>query len=991
MIKLYLAIHLLSQLAAPGIDPDLVWKTRSTQNFRIHYPTDLEEIALRYQATVEPIREKIIGDMKWTPSGPVHLVLLNNTDSANGLSTPLPYNTIYLHIAPPSPASSLDNYDDWLTMLFVHEYTHTIHIDMVHGFNRFFRSLFGRSILPNAVQPQWLVEGYAIFNETNYTTQGRGRSSFVEMQLREAALQDLWPSISRATYWNNQYPYGQTAYWYGIGFYQYIEKIYGAEVWAQFAEVNSRWIVPGWFNFKTKSLLGKSFSRLWEEWRLEQISYWNEEKAKYQTKTQFQPFNEEKLKVLGQSCWAPKSQILYAVVEDLSKKRSLRAWTRDVDSGAYRSEILSSSFPAVDLTCDSNRILFAKISPVNRYNQYSDLWEFDLTTKKQKQLTFSERLSFPSVSGERTFAVQSVAFRSRIVEVLPDAPSQTTAIKIVYEPEGLSQISQLQVSPDSKRILFSMKRESEFSDLFILNLDTKKIEALTQNERLEYFPQWINDREVLYVADYPLPQTQSRVFNVFRQKIGEIKATAITDSWSGIFWPLWIDGKLSMGRFEKEGFDFDQSQVASLFEVETRAQPARPMPPPILSPAQTTEASPETAYRVGNTLLPRYVFPFVYLTNQQLVLGGLTGSNDPLGLHRWYAAGYYVSGPQRPAGSLLYLYSGISPITLSFGAQAGLINYGKVLLKEQGNQVRSTGQDYYERNYVLSSSLSYSLWSKGKALPIGLAHGLSFLDRRSLLKLDSAVLRDTVALEDGRSVKAFPDTGQQLRLSSRFFWGSSDSEWLNFASRQTRQIYLDLEYSPKIFGLDFHTLTTSFSLREFLSFGKRHRLGLYSFLGIQWLDQLYQSTFRLGGSIGEGGLGVLNQKSLPLRGLPLSFFRGEGVLAGSLEYEWQVWDTVPGWGTAPIWFKDFGIAVFQDFGQAFFLKDSATAVQMNPQNFSFKRFSNSLGIELRSQTSMLYGPPILFRLGYAQMMYLQGQWILGDQLKEIYFQIGSSF
>ena len=135
MINLLLALQLIAQFAGPLSNPDLEWKTRATTNFRIHYPTELEVVAARYQKIVEPIHEKMTADMGWNPAGPVHLVLLNNTDSANGLSTPLPYNAIYLNIAPPPAASSLDNYDDWLTMLFVHEYTHTIHIDMAGGLN----------------------------------------------------------------------------------------------------------------------------------------------------------------------------------------------------------------------------------------------------------------------------------------------------------------------------------------------------------------------------------------------------------------------------------------------------------------------------------------------------------------------------------------------------------------------------------------------------------------------------------------------------------------------------------------------------------------------------------------------------------------------------------------------------------------------------------------------------------------------------------------
>lgn len=993
MINLLFVLHLIAQLGGPLTNPDLDWKTRSTAHFRIHYPSELEDIASRYQKIVEPIHEKMTKDMGWNPSGPVHLVLLNNTDSANGLSTPLPYNAIYLNIAPPPVASSLDNYDDWLTMLFVHEYTHTIHIDMAEGANHFARDIFGRTVLPNAIQPQWLIEGYAIFNETNYTTQGRGRSSFVEMQLREAALQNLWPPISRATYWNNEYPYGQAAYWYGIGFYQYVAKEYGDQVWADFAKINAAWITPGWFNFKTKALLGKSFNRLWNEWNVSQVEYWTNEQSKYKTQTDFKKFNDENLKILSQGCYSKDNNSLYAVVEDEKKARSLRVWTHDENSETWKSETLSKFFPAVNLVCTSGKLLFSKSSPFKNYDFYSDLWEFDLETKKQKQLTFGARLNFPTFFKDRIFAVHTQALSSKIVEVFKASDAEAFETKVIFEPDATAQISQLRISPDGQKIAFIMKKENEFQDLFTIEIDNQKLKRITQNPRLEYFPQWQSNSEIVYTADHELPNTTSRVFNVFQQKIGSSEAKALTDTWSGIFWPLVTPNKVLIGRFEKEAFEFEESSKKALFKVNAFEKTPKTSTPPILADVKESEIAPEaaTSYKIGSSLLPRFVVPISYYTERDVIVGGVTGSNDPLGFHRWLAAGYYLWTPNRFGGSFYYGYRGISPFLISLSANAGVSNYGRVLLTQTDGEYFVLNRDYYERLYGLSLAVSYGLLRDDKPLPIGFSHSISLLNRKSLISLGSEVIKDPISLDDGTVVKSFPDSGKQFQFSTKFFWGASPSEWSDFGDRQSRLLTLELEYSPKILGADFHTLTTSLSNRYFFKFSKNHSLGLYNILGIQWIDQLYQSTFRLGGSAGEGLLSSFNQKSVPFRGVPISFFRGEGVLAGSLEYQWRLWNKIPGWGMAPIWFKDFSIALFQDFGQTFYLKDSATAIQLEPQKFSFKNFSNSIGIEAQSQVSVAYGPPILFRLGYAQILYLEGQLAFSDKINEVYLQIGSSF
>ena len=361
------------------------------------------------------------------------------------------------------------------------------------------------------------------------------------MQLREAALQNLWPPISRATYWNNQYPYGQAAYWYGIGFYQYVAKEYGDQVWADFAKINSNWITPGWFNFKTKPLLGKSFNRLWNERNASQVEYWTEQQAKYKTKTKFKKFSDENLKILSQGCYSKETNRLYAVVEDEKKSKSLRAWTLDENSGAWKSETISKFFPAVDIVCAPNRLIFAKASSFQRYDFYSDVWEFDLETKKQKQLTFGARLSSPSVFGEKIFAIHTKALSSRIVELFKSSEDKSYETKVIFEPKSVAQISQIHLSPDGKRIAFVMKRDSEFQDIFSLEIESKELHRITQNPQLEYFPQWINNSEILYVADYQLPNTDSRVFNVFQQDAKTPEARALTDVWSGAFWPLSVN------------------------------------------------------------------------------------------------------------------------------------------------------------------------------------------------------------------------------------------------------------------------------------------------------------------------------------------------------------------------------------------------------------------------------------------------------------------
>ena len=62
-----------------------------------------------------------------------------------------------------------------------------------------------------------------------------------------------------------------------------------------------------------------------------------------------------------------------------------------------------------------------------------------------------------------------------------------------------------------------------------------------------------------------------------------------------------------------------------------------------------------------------------------------------------------------------------------------------------------------------------------------------------------------------------------------------------------------------------------------------------------------------------------------------------------------------------------------------------------PEALALKRWTQSVGLELRSPISLSYGPPLLFRAGYGQVLYLEGEWIGNTRMSQTYLSLGSSF
>src|SRR5439155_13804122 len=107
-----------------------------------------------------------------------------------GLASTLPFNYSAVFLSPPDEGELLQN-REWLELVLTHELTHIVHLDKAHGGPYSARRIFGRLafLFPNALQPRWIVEGLAVYAESDAANgYGRlGQSQFEGMMRAEAA------------------------------------------------------------------------------------------------------------------------------------------------------------------------------------------------------------------------------------------------------------------------------------------------------------------------------------------------------------------------------------------------------------------------------------------------------------------------------------------------------------------------------------------------------------------------------------------------------------------------------------------------------------------------------------------------------------------------------------------------------------------------------------------------------------------------------------
>jgi hypothetical protein len=160
----------------------------------------------------------------------VQVILVDQTDLANGWATPLPYNTIEITASPPRGESLIGNTDDWLRLVFTHEYTHVVHLSRAGGWIGGLRRVFGRLplLFPNLTQPLWAIEGIAVWTESS-GPDGRLKAGDFRQVLNRAVAAGEFEPLDRANGGLVDWPSGHTPYAYGGFFHQYLASRYGAE------------------------------------------------------------------------------------------------------------------------------------------------------------------------------------------------------------------------------------------------------------------------------------------------------------------------------------------------------------------------------------------------------------------------------------------------------------------------------------------------------------------------------------------------------------------------------------------------------------------------------------------------------------------------------------------------------------------------------------------------------------------------------------------
>lgn len=943
-----------------GVSPFLHWRTLETENFRITFPAALDEIAQRAGVLFEAAHRTLTPFLKWTPALKTQVLLLNNTDSANGMAAAVNRFGVVLYTVPPENWYSIGYYDDWLKMLIFHEYTHFVNMDTTRGLYAPARVLFGDTILPNAIWPSWMLEGLAVYVETRFTRAGRGRSPYWEMMLRAAVDEgrldtDSYVTLDRVNGTNPFSPGGDTAYMFGYDLMNQVARensphvsssaSAGDQVLGKMSyESGDR--VPFFINGNLKNITGKDWYGYWDSFVADTRARMKTdlEKIRSAPLTGIEKLVQVEHGALGSAVSPDGKQIAYTL-SSLERRSGLYVQSTSVKPLGKRVR-LDDKAQGVGLAYspDGKFLFYSRATQLRTYNSFSDLYAWDFERARAIRLTEGGRTRDPDVSPDGkwlTFTLGSpgrvVLARAEIKSRKDDSPT-LGRIEILFSAPGFSRVSNPKFSPDGKQIAFSLHRNtSPHEEIQVLDVATRSVRsplaadpkaAWNQDGIFLRFPTYHPNGDLYFVGNL------SGVDNIFRvdaRGAAEQVSNVTTAAWFPVFSRETAGAQLYANIYSSHGWDLAHLEINGP-PVDTTQVTVGPPPAPE-SAAETTldadlgKAGTTRDYSSFPSLWPRQWAPFGFYSPTASYLGAQVMGYDAIDVHRYLLAGIWNFGVSKPEAFALYENRQLGA-TLSFSASERTTN-----LYAPGNQILAYSR---EREFNVSASFPFQF---------------TYSSITPFIRFGIDEIRDFDGSVPGGAVTGANPYVPEAEAGLR--WSNTESSRLAISPERGRSAML----AGRTYLLPGNnSYKALFQYSEYLPIAQHAVLvprvkAAYSTYVGSYRDARVLLPGRGQDSLGLGTTTGTSLDKMGIRGYHGITFSGRAAAVPSLDFRFPLVDAFRGWGTNPFFLDQIW---GETFVECALLTDNPIGVKSLP----------STGIGLRASAEVLVRVPIVLGLDY---------------------------
>lgn len=970
---LVVALSAISREAHAVDDPAYEYWTLETAHFKLTYPHPLEPIARRIIVLSETIHERVSGGMMYSPGVKTEMVLTDNTDSANGSATPVPYNAINLYVTAPGDISALGDYDDWYLGLVTHEYTHILHTGNISGVASVANAIFGRTFAPNSAQPRWVIEGLAVLFESDYSSGGRVRSSLFDTFLRADVLEDNIARLDQISANAQRYPFGNLFYLYGSRFLRWIADVYGDDVMPAVSADYGAAAIPFGVNRAIRRQTGRTYEELYGAWVAHLKTHYGEMVKAIDARGRREG---ARITFHGHAVAYPRfipapmrkapgrDELVYYRNDNSNRAGIYRFALGDPTQAGEREEelIIRTNTDAVTAFTPEGGFLFPN------QEVWRNLWSrhdlFDLppdetstfgTEPSRRQLTVGLRANEPDVSpdGRSVTFTMNAHGTTRLVIAERDATGTLGARRELDPKQPFDQAYTPRFSPDGRKIAYSAWRAGGFRDIRVVDVATGAVESLTSDRPMDTHPVWSPDGRTLYFSS-----DRTGVFNIYAYDVATKGLKMVTNVVNAAISPaISPDGRtLVYAGYTHEGFDLFSMPLdpARFLDAPASGQhrPA-PLPEPRQVPVEKHKYSPI------ETFGPKSWF----FSIGQGYFGGVavtfeTSASDIVGHHQVSAnATFDVDSPE-PRGGISYTYARL-PVNLGASlSRTTLPRLGGYRISNQEvayQETRTTGSTRVDipisRAFVSqNAALAYNATVFHTRLPI--PENLDPTATTTQKPEDGFLSEVRVSYGLDTSEGGVSAAGSKRGLSLRIGASMADEQL-----GSTQSLY-SFEYGASAYvtmpwpGEQTLALRSSGGVAAG-AYARRgnYFVGGYDLVNASALDLLFNGVY---------------SGSFVLRGYPAGAYSGSAFLLNTIEYRAPVF--TPNWGpsTLPLFWRRLDAAAFIDYGGAFNELDLEEASAFEAGDIiHIPGLHTAVGLELWLGLTLAHRIDTNFKLGYA--------------------------
>ena len=885
------------------VDPDIEWKEIETEGAYWIFDAKHQEVAEYYILQFQRAKQEVLSVFK-EPSRKPTILLVDNTDVANGSARVAPHPVIVLFTVQPDNYSSIGEFDNYVHELLVHEYTHILNMEPVHGWMSPLYWIFGSIAHPNMILPRWYTEGLAVYTESKISkTGGRLNSQYLEGLARALTLEKKWNDYPLSDL-NDSHPDwlgGSRAYLFGGILWDSITKEKGDEMIYKFNQSYSR-RVPFFLDGVIDTHLGVNYQeqlaqayKIWESRAQNQIDL--VEKSPHMP--------GEKISADGDGMF-----ILPRISSDGLWMAHIK---HDLDGAGH-----------IELTLRHPKLgfrgfVYEKLDTWKFYNSYYDLYFYDLRSKKSKRLT----------KGMRAHGACFSSLGKTLYFLSHDGPSKKV-VAMDWLSHKTKKLYQSKVGDDLRHLSCGDNQTLYFIE-HLAGAEPKIVKIdLSTDTKSDVFTDYPVQFATHTHRGLLFSSPQSGIDNLYLLQNG--KPTAVTNTLTRV-----LQGELDPlddGLYYSQ-LTADGPKIFYLKGAQWESLPDTPPQVPTIvnyttdNKASADERKPSQAstskhkakgFSPWRYLYPNHWIPFLYVVDGGTIYQAMTSAGDPLGINTVSLVAQWDTLTKKAGGSASYINSSF-PVSMGVAVS-----------------------DIYNYYYPTDSALHYS---NASAL---LGYRLSFLDNTRVL------FRWNYSQLDFGS-RLFIRQGPQLQFS--YADTQAKPRDISFSSGWNFQLghrhYL-ADLGNESYGESYAHVGTFWS--SFTPGRSVFYLGVNGSYTPQLTNTFYSPSTLAGPFFNPQ---ITNTAYLQ-RGYPTGVFLSfDALVNANAEYRFPITDIFSGWTSPPVFFKNLQ-------GSLIFDATTLDGAYNNSDFRSFQlteigRWFTGYGMELESKMNVGFHVPITLTLG----------------------------